>query len=258
MNSRLNCLRNHGIFSRIDGDLCSVSNHFYLYFYLHFLGWHILQINILAINRCIHTGDTKGRGRRWPEWVPRRRNSWGKHFPQTSILPNIIDGEGCLGGHKAMWSGGKNWFPQMGILLDRIWWQGAPWGSSGVPHDGKKMNFPMIATSQAPELVGDANQSIRGDLPSILVDPLTISQSIFTGFLNPQKPRRDLWNEWHKLWTNLWNIWPSQETTQSCGVNAQISMDKLHIWITSWVSTTVSDPGETVLILEDPRNMHLG
>ena len=64
-----------------------------------------------------------------------------------------------------------------------------------VPCDGGQMNFPMIATFQAPELVGDTNQSIRGDLPSILVDPLTISQPIFTRFLNSQKPRRNLWNE---------------------------------------------------------------
>ena len=29
---------------------------------------------------------------------------------------------------------------------------------------GKKMKFPTIATPQAPELVGDANRSSRGDL----------------------------------------------------------------------------------------------
>ena len=64
-----------------------------------------------------------------------------------------------------------------------------------MPHDGEQMNFPTIATSKAPELVRDANQSIRGDLPSILVDPLNVDQPIFIGFLNPQKPRRDLCNE---------------------------------------------------------------
>ena len=83
-----------------------------------------------------------------------------------------------------------------------------------MSRDEEQINFPMIATSQAPELVRDANQSIGGDLPSIWVDPLTISQPIFTGFSNPQKPRRDLWNEPHKLWTHLWNPWPSQGTTQ--------------------------------------------
>ena len=87
---------------------------FFSYFYLQFLGRHILQINILAINRCIHTGDTKGRGRRWPGWVPRRGNSQGKNFPQISILPNIIDGEGCLGGQGSCVIGKEKSIPMDG------------------------------------------------------------------------------------------------------------------------------------------------
>ena len=114
MNSGLNCVGNHGIFSRMGSNLCRVSSHIFSYFYLHFLGQHILQINILAIDRCVHTGDTKGRGRRWLGWVPGRANSRGKHFPQISILPNIIDGEGCLGGHKSRVIGRKKLIPTDG------------------------------------------------------------------------------------------------------------------------------------------------
>ena len=36
---------------------------------------------------------------------------------------------------------------------------GVPWGSPGVPRDGEKINFPMIAAPQAPESVRNANRS---------------------------------------------------------------------------------------------------
>ena len=36
---------------------------------------------------------------------------------------------------------------------------GVPWGSPGVLCDGEKMMFPMITAPQAPESIGDANQS---------------------------------------------------------------------------------------------------
>ena len=54
--------------------------------------------------------------------------------------------------------------------------------------DGKQMKFPTIAIPQALKFVSDAAQSNREDLPSIGEDPLTISQPIFTGFLNPHSP----------------------------------------------------------------------
>ena len=55
-----------------------------------------------------------------------------------SILPDIIDGEGCLGGQGSCVIGRKRKIPTDGHPPRKDLMGEAPWGIPGVPRDGEK------------------------------------------------------------------------------------------------------------------------